>query len=82
MTGKTTYCLVCRREPSVLLALLCGVTCLEYESQYVAWRNDWLFAGVIRGIFLATKLPQDPLMVENLKNVKSKKDIIIDHNCD
>lgn len=54
-----TYCLIHGRKASMMLKLWCGVTCLEYESQCVAWRKDRIFALMISGIFLATKLPQD-----------------------
>lgn len=82
MTRTTTYCPVCHREANVLLELLCRVTGFEYESQSVAWRKDCVFVWVIRGIYLATNLLQELLIIENLKNVKSKKDIIIDQDRD
>lgn len=76
---SSTYCLVGSREASVLLDLLSGATCLEYESQSVAWRKHRPCAWVISWILLATKLPQDLLIEKNLRNAMSQKDFFRPH---
>lgn len=48
--------------------LWCRVTCLEYESQSVAWRKDRLVTVVISRVSLATKLSQNLFIVEKLEN--------------
>lgn len=63
-----TYCLICGRKTSMLLMLWCRVTCLEYESQSVAWRKDRLVTVVISRVSLATKLSQNLFIVEKLEN--------------
>lgn len=48
--------------------LWCRVTCLEYESQFVAWRKDRLVTMVISRVSLATKPSQNLFIVEKLEN--------------
>lgn len=76
---SSTFCFVGSREASVLLDLLSGATCLEYESQSVAWRKHQPCAWVISWILLATKLPQDLLIEKNLRNAMSQKDFFRPH---
>lgn len=65
----------------MLVELWSGVTSFEYDSQSVAWCNNWLFSRVIRRIFLTTKLPNERLIIENLeKNNNAEKHAMVDSN--
>ncbi len=61
------------------MALWVAVVCLEYEGESVAWRQYGLVARVmpISRILMATKLPQDLVIIENLKDYIRDKILIM-----
>lgn len=48
--------------------LWCRVACLEYKSQFVAWKKERLVTMVISRVSLVTKLSRNLFIVEKLEN--------------
>ncbi len=76
---SATYWFVLSRKAHVVVALWLAVVCLENEGESVAWRQYGLVARVIsvRRIHVATKLFQDFIIIENLKDHIKDKIIIM-----